>query len=290
MILGRGHHILTSILPLPQVIGAEDPPHPCPGQGIRPSRQFRAQHGPPTPQLSPGLRELPGSGSHPGHPPHGARGPWARWCLHTPQGARAPVLVPWVYEASMEEGHRPQVLVPEASHALQNVETRPHARVPRSPLRSPWQRAGNERRLSRLLAGCGENPRVAPGRRHSPTLGEAPAGHWPRLCGRVSTGQGRANESHVPGGRFPWDLGPRATEAPTRGPGHTSGCAGLRPRQPGTPRCTRAPGPQAAPSFAQSASHRGRPSGPESPHDRVIAILGERGDKPQEPLSQGPSD
>lgn len=127
-------------------------------------------------------------------------------------------------------------------------------------------------------------------RRHSPTLGEAPAGHWPRLCGRVSTGQGRANESHVPGGRFPWDLGPRATEAPTRGPGHTSGCAGLRPRQPGTPRCTRAPGPQAAPSFAQSASHRGRPSGPESPHYRVIAILGERGDKPQEPLSQGPSD
>lgn len=163
MILGRGHHVLTSILPLPQVIGAEDPPHPCPGQGIRSSRQFRAQHGPPTPQLSPGLRELPGSGSHPGHPPHGARGPWARWCLHTPQGARAPVLVPWVYEASMEEGHRPQVRVPEASHAPQNVETRPHARVPRSPLRSPWQRAGNERRLSRLLAGCGENPRVAPG-------------------------------------------------------------------------------------------------------------------------------
>lgn len=39
----------------------------------------------------------------------------------------------------------------------------PTPECPRSPLRSPWQRAGNERRLSRLLAGCGENPRVAPG-------------------------------------------------------------------------------------------------------------------------------
>lgn len=60
---------------------------------------------------------------------------------------------------------------------------------------------------------------------------------------------------------------------------------GSVPPQPGTPRCTRAPGPWAAPSLARSASHRGQPAGPESSWYRVIAILGELGEKLQEPLS-----
>lgn len=180
---------------------------------------------------------------------------------------------PVLHEASREDGRRPQVLVPEASQAPQNVETRPHSLVPPLPSvvslgRGTTMGVG----WSHVPAGCGENPRVTPGTVALARARVTAAGHWPG-----PTGQGRAPKSHVPGGRFPWNLSPRATEAPTRVRGHTSGGAGLRPPQPGTPRGTRAPGPWAAPSFAQSASHRGRPSGSESPRYRVITIPGEPG-------------